>query len=385
MDRYRETGARAVVFRPGLACILALATTCAAASPAQAGSPDAGLHAGDKVRVTVFDHSDLSVDTVVTNAGRIVVPLVGSVQAAGLLPQQVARTVVNGLEKYLVSPSVDISVLTENTTAYYGGIANGPIALRPGETLVMAASDPKLPANADFRRVSLIRLGQTVGTYDVLALQTAGLAGPLLQANDVLSFTTKPVLVTVSGAVDAATSVYLGRDEPLGNALAAVKLAPDANVQRIAIQQGTTTVIAGRDAAVFAQPGQSGWNIVVPHAAKVTMLGLVNKGGTIALPGDQSLITALTAAGGASKGADQAHIVVLRPDGTEKGLYDVTKFGRFDGTSIDIKDNPTLDDGDVAYVPQVQPKSVLLNPKALLLAALYVAKVYLKIDIPPKP
>jgi len=309
-----------------------------------------------------------------------VVPLVGSIDAAGRLPQQVAQTITTGVRKYLVSPSVDISVLEQNTTAYYGGIATGPIALRPGETLVMAAADPKLPANADLQRVSLIRLGQNAGTFDVVALRASGAPGPLLQPNDVLSFVPNSVAVSVSGAVDAPVTAYLGSSEPLGNALAQVKIAKDANLQRISIVEGKSTVVAGRDAPVFLQPGQSGWAIIVPHAAQVTVLGLVGKAGPVTLPGDQSLLSAITAAGGVSKGGDLAHVVVLAPNGSSKGIYDVTKFARGD-----IASNPLLDDGDVAYVPE-QPKiPVFLNPKTLLIAALYVAKVYLKLEIPPKP
>jgi polysaccharide export outer membrane protein len=365
--------------------VLSVSVMCAvlvlsAVGPACAAVvPTGALHAGDKLKVTVFDHTDLSIETTISNAGQIVVPLAGSVQAEGRLPQQVSQTIVDRLRPYLVSPSVDISVTAPNTTAFYGGIATGTIPLRPGETLAMAANDAKLPPVADLRRVSLVRFGQTAGTFDLVAMRTSGDPGPLLEANDVVSFVPNPIAIAISGAVDAPVVAYLAPGEPLGNAFAQAKLAKDANLQRIAVVQPSVTIVAARNAALFAQPGVSGWSIVVPHASHVTMLGLVTKSGDVTLAGDQSLVTALALAGGVAKGGDLANVIVLGPDGTSKGIYDVTKFARGDFAA-----NPSLADGDVAYVPQQPKTAVFMQPKALLLAALYVAKKYLHLEIPPK-
>jgi len=70
------------------------------------------LGAGDEVRVTVFNHADLSGQFTVSGEGVIALPLVGDVKAGGLTPQEVEAQVKNALEPdFLKNASVNVDVL----------------------------------------------------------------------------------------------------------------------------------------------------------------------------------------------------------------------------------------------------------------------------------
>jgi polysaccharide export outer membrane protein len=84
------------------------------AVPAIIGAEPAGyrLGSGDEVRVTVFNHADLSGQFTVSGDGKISLPLVGDVKAGGLTPQEVEAQVKEALEPdYLKNASVSVDVL----------------------------------------------------------------------------------------------------------------------------------------------------------------------------------------------------------------------------------------------------------------------------------
>ena len=91
----------------------ALAFICLAPSPSLgAGQSEYRLGAGDKVRVTVFGHEDLSGEFDVGATGSIAMPLIGEVQAGGLTPQQLQAAITQVLKPdYLKNPRVGVDVL----------------------------------------------------------------------------------------------------------------------------------------------------------------------------------------------------------------------------------------------------------------------------------
>ena len=70
------------------------------------------LGSGDRIKMTVFRHEDLSGEYALDGAGNFAMPLVGEVEASGLttreLEQKVATTLKQG---YLVDPQVSVEVL----------------------------------------------------------------------------------------------------------------------------------------------------------------------------------------------------------------------------------------------------------------------------------
>ncbi len=66
---------------------------------------------GDKVKVDVWQNSDLSIDVPVRPDGMISVPLLGDVMAGGKTPTEVAAGIKKALEEYIRNPHVTVIVM----------------------------------------------------------------------------------------------------------------------------------------------------------------------------------------------------------------------------------------------------------------------------------
>lgn len=83
-----------------------------AASATVAGETSYTLAAGDRIKVTVFSHDDLSGEFQLDGAGNFAMPLVGEVKANGLTTRQLEQTIQRVMaEGYLVDPKVAVEVL----------------------------------------------------------------------------------------------------------------------------------------------------------------------------------------------------------------------------------------------------------------------------------
>lgn len=65
---------------------------------------------GDTVDVNVFGEADLTRSVVIRPDGKISLPLVGEVQAAGVTPTQLAENIATALRTYLKNPQVSVTV-----------------------------------------------------------------------------------------------------------------------------------------------------------------------------------------------------------------------------------------------------------------------------------
>ncbi len=94
-----------------IAAVLAYALLLSG-TPFGAEQVEYSLGAGDRVRVTVFGHEDLSGEFDVGAAGTIAMPLIGEMRAAGLTPQQLQAAITQALRPdYLKNPRVGVDVL----------------------------------------------------------------------------------------------------------------------------------------------------------------------------------------------------------------------------------------------------------------------------------
>jgi protein involved in polysaccharide export with SLBB domain len=70
------------------------------------------LGSGDRIKITVFRHEDLSGEFALDGAGNFAMPLIGEVQAYGLTTSELVTRVQEKLQDgYLVDPQVGIEVL----------------------------------------------------------------------------------------------------------------------------------------------------------------------------------------------------------------------------------------------------------------------------------
>ncbi len=82
------------------------------ATATRLAAPAYTLDSGDRLRVVVFRHEDLSGEFEVDGTGTFAMPLIGQVEAAGLSTRQLEERIAERLrDGYLVDPQVSIEVL----------------------------------------------------------------------------------------------------------------------------------------------------------------------------------------------------------------------------------------------------------------------------------
>src|SRR5712664_3527345 len=101
------------------------------------------IGAQDLLRVDVWKEDQLTRTVPVRPDGKVTLPLLNDVQAAGLTPMQLAGVISEGLKKYINGPQVTVSVTEINSKRIYvtGEVARaGAFPLLPNMTALQALS-----------------------------------------------------------------------------------------------------------------------------------------------------------------------------------------------------------------------------------------------------
>jgi polysaccharide biosynthesis/export protein len=106
---------------------------------------DAGYKIGaqDVLRIDVWKEPDISRSVPVRPDGKISLPLLNDVQAAGLTAMELANAISEGLKKYITSPQVTVSVSEINSQRIYvtGEVTRpGAYPLLPNMTALQAVT-----------------------------------------------------------------------------------------------------------------------------------------------------------------------------------------------------------------------------------------------------
>ena len=125
-------------------------------------SPNYVIGADDALQITVWKEPNLSAATIpVRPDGKITLPLVGDVTAAGLTPMQLAADLTERFKKYVTDPTVDVAVLGVNSKRIFmvGEVSRvGPIPITPGMTVLQAISTAGgLTAYANKKKIYILR------------------------------------------------------------------------------------------------------------------------------------------------------------------------------------------------------------------------------------
>lgn len=162
---------RRTLLQSGRGVILALAVAVAGCSagtayntpnpeplPSPSARPADGdyvIQRGDTLSLKFYYHTDNDQDVVVRQDGKVLLPLVGDVQAAGLTPPQLADQLMERYAKNLRDPKISVAVKSSvQKEVYVGGEVTKPglIPYRKGMTAVQAimeAGGPKDSARVD--------------------------------------------------------------------------------------------------------------------------------------------------------------------------------------------------------------------------------------------
>ena len=101
------------------------------------------IGAQDVLRIDVWKEAELTRTVPVRPDGKISLPLLNDVQAAGLTPTELSKVISDGLKKFINSPQVTVTVSEINSRRVYvtGEVAHaGAFPLLPNMTVLQALS-----------------------------------------------------------------------------------------------------------------------------------------------------------------------------------------------------------------------------------------------------
>ena len=137
-------------------------TVNATAAPAKPNenSPDYVIGADDTLHISVWKEPDLSETLPVRPDGKISMPLLNDVTAAGLTPLELKDSITEKLKKYVSDPRVTVVVTAMNSRRIFvTGEVNhsGPISLLPHMTVLQALAQAGFTQFANPKATYLLR------------------------------------------------------------------------------------------------------------------------------------------------------------------------------------------------------------------------------------
>jgi polysaccharide biosynthesis/export protein len=128
-------------------------------SPAADASYSIGV--GDVLTIDVWKQAEISRTLPVRTDGKISLPLLSDVQAAGLTPSQLSAEIAEGLHKVMVNPQVTVIVSETNSQRIYivgQVLRGGAYPLIPSLTVVQALSNAGFTPFANLKKIYIVRV-----------------------------------------------------------------------------------------------------------------------------------------------------------------------------------------------------------------------------------
>ncbi|MGD0270928.1 MAG: polysaccharide biosynthesis/export family protein [Candidatus Sulfotelmatobacter sp.] len=130
-------------------------------APAPPPAPaDYVIGADDTLRIAVWNEPNLNATLPVRPDGKISLPLLDDVQAAGLTPLQLKESIKEKLKKYVADPRVTVVVTAMNSQRIYvlGEVTHtGAMPLLPHMTMLQALSSAGFTQFANLKAIYLLR------------------------------------------------------------------------------------------------------------------------------------------------------------------------------------------------------------------------------------
>jgi polysaccharide biosynthesis/export protein len=120
------------------------------------------IGAEDVLRVDVWREPELTSTLRVRSDGKISVPLVNDITAAGLTPMDLAASLTVKLKKYVDDPRVTVVVAEMNHQRVYAVgevLRHGPLPLLPNMTVLQALATTGLTQFASTKKIYVLRVG----------------------------------------------------------------------------------------------------------------------------------------------------------------------------------------------------------------------------------
>lgn len=118
------------------------------------------IGADDVLKISVWKEPDLSEMLPVRPDGKISMPLLNDIPAAGLTPLQLKDSITEKLKKYIADPRVTVVVTAMNSRRIFvtGEVTHsGPMTLLPHMTMLQALSEAGFTQFANLKAIYLLR------------------------------------------------------------------------------------------------------------------------------------------------------------------------------------------------------------------------------------
>ena len=123
-------------------------------------APDYVIGADDTLHISVWKEPDLTDTLPVRPDGKISMPLLNDITAAGLTPLQLRDTITEKLKKYIADPRVTVVVTGMNSRRIFvtGEVTHtGPMTLLPHMTMLQALAQAGFTQFANPKAIYLLR------------------------------------------------------------------------------------------------------------------------------------------------------------------------------------------------------------------------------------
>jgi polysaccharide biosynthesis/export protein len=150
----------AVLMSLGLLAMAGAQTNPASPARNQDTSSDYVIGADDTLRITVWKEPDLTETLPVRPDGKISMPLLNDVQAAGLTPLELKDSITEKLKKYITDPRVTVVVTAMNSRRIFvtGEVQHtGPQTLLPHMTVLQALAQAGFTQFANLKSIYVLR------------------------------------------------------------------------------------------------------------------------------------------------------------------------------------------------------------------------------------
>ncbi len=127
---------------------------------AAASSADYVIGADDTLHISVWKEPDLTATLPVRPDGKISLPLLNDVPAAGLTPLQLGASITEKLKKYIADPRVTVVVTAMNSRRIFvtGEVTHtGAMPLLPNMTMLQVLSSAGFTQFANVKNIYLLR------------------------------------------------------------------------------------------------------------------------------------------------------------------------------------------------------------------------------------
>jgi len=132
----------------------------AVSAPGAQTGPEYVIGPEDVLHIAVWKEADLTATLPVRPDGKISLPLLNDVQAAGMTPMQLADSLTEKLKKYVANPRVTVVVTAINSKRVYltGEVSHsGATPMLPNMTVLQALSSAGLTQFANTKKIYVLR------------------------------------------------------------------------------------------------------------------------------------------------------------------------------------------------------------------------------------